>query len=204
MCRLQLLLWGLILLCVGFERLQHPFYLNVFWVLCRRGTCLWAWGIRAHHWYCQMGLTLYSGVEGVKSWGWCYTWAVGYSGLSLSGTLQGRGGRLQSRQLIIYVFWSVYQVEDFVDPNGKIYLQREETPSNRWVVRWPMAVLFVPKLENNTISCFLTGAGVFWFSVVNLQCWVLLVGSPSVGRSNLVWEGHLQRHRRQNEWLWNA
>lgn len=29
------------------------------------------------------------------------------------------------------MFWSVFQVEDFVDPNGKIYLQREETPSNR-------------------------------------------------------------------------
>lgn len=25
----------------------------------------------------------------------------------------------------------IFQVEDFVDPNGKISLQREETPSNR-------------------------------------------------------------------------
>lgn len=25
----------------------------------------------------------------------------------------------------------LFQVEDFVDPNGKISLQREETPSNR-------------------------------------------------------------------------
>lgn len=45
---------------------------------------------------------------------------------------RGNKNRLQrSRRLNVYIFWPVFQVEDFVDPNGKIYLQREETPSNR-------------------------------------------------------------------------
>lgn len=45
---------------------------------------------------------------------------------------------LISDKFIPTIHWFDSQVEDFVDPNGKISLQREETPSNRWVAQ-PMS-----------------------------------------------------------------
>lgn len=45
-------------------------------------------------------------------------------------TLQGGAGNAKGiwKEIILDL---LVQVEDFVDPNGKISLQREETPSNR-------------------------------------------------------------------------
>lgn len=42
---------------------------------------------------------------------------------------------LARNQVLPAKCWFHSQVEDFVDPNGKISLQREETPSNRWVAQ---------------------------------------------------------------------